>query len=160
MSNISEQDKELFLLELTHFANQTRAARVARVSLAKLRELRANDDDFRNQWDEALEVGLQACKDAARERAFEGLDKPVFQGGAEVGHVKVYSDSLAKTFLEADFPETFGRAKEIHLTGVEQTLRDSSTRELRDELEKLMRKLGVDHAAISTVLPEDKPTDK
>lgn len=54
-----------------------------------------------------MDLGTDALEDEAVRRAHEGVLKPVFQQGKEVGHVREYSDALMVTMLKARRPEKF-----------------------------------------------------
>lgn len=65
---------------------------------------RKDDPGFCALWDAALEVGVTALEDEVKRRAFEGTEKPVYQGGVEVGRIREYSDSLAMFILKGRIP--------------------------------------------------------
>lgn len=90
---------EVFLAELRKHGVVARAARVASPNakgscVGPFFGERERNPAFRQSWDEAL---LEAAGNAEHElyrRAQEGTDKPVFQRGQLVGHVREYSDRL------------------------------------------------------------------
>ena len=74
---------------------------------------RAQSPDFAAQWDEALEDAIDDLEAEARRRAFEGVEKPVFQGGKRVGSVREYSDTLLLAMLRAHRPQKYREHFEI-----------------------------------------------
>lgn len=78
------------------------AAKIARRQTVY--ELRARDEGFSDEWDAAIEAGVQVLEQEARRRAVEGYERPVFQGGECVGSVTEYSDALLTFLLKAKRP--------------------------------------------------------
>ena len=67
---------------------------------------------FLARWEAAMERGADIFEDAARKRAIEGTEKPVFQGGDLVGHVQEYSDMLMALLLKGKRPKYRDRQPE------------------------------------------------
>ncbi len=84
-----------------------KACRAVDVSRRTAYQWREDDPDFAAEWDRALKIGCTALEDEAQRRAFDGVDRPVFHSGQEVGSVKVYSDPLTMFLLKAHFPEKY-----------------------------------------------------
>lgn len=55
---------------------------------------------------------VQLLRDAAYERAVEGVRRGVWHNGAKVGDEIVYSDKLTELLLKGMDPETFGRVED------------------------------------------------
>jgi hypothetical protein len=68
-------------------------------------EWRDDDEDFRAAWDAAIDAGTDLLEDEAHRRAFNGTDKPVYQGGQMVGTIREYSDTLTIFLLKGRRPE-------------------------------------------------------
>jgi hypothetical protein len=68
---------------------------------------RAADEAFARAWEDALEQGTDSLEDEARRRALQGVEKPVFREGRQVGTVTEYSDTLLIFLLKARRPEKF-----------------------------------------------------
>lgn len=68
---------------------------------------RADDLEFAKAWDAALDIAGDMLEDEAIRRGFDGVLKPVYQGGVKVGSVREYSDGLAALLLKAHKPEKF-----------------------------------------------------
>jgi len=68
---------------------------------------------FTALWEVIQPICEQSCKQRrirlADNRAFQGLDRPVFQGGKLVGHVREYSDRLAELLIVGDDRARYGR---------------------------------------------------
>lgn len=80
------------------------AAGVVRSTAYRAKEA---DATFAAQWDEALADGVDLLEAEARRRAVEGVEKPVFQGGVQVGVIREFSDTLLLALLRAHRPEKF-----------------------------------------------------
>ena len=86
---------------------------VASVQLAGIKsrqsvyDLRARDQRFAKQWDDAIEEGVEALEQEAWRRGVEGIVKPVFQRGVQVGDVREYSDTLLMALLRARRPGVY-----------------------------------------------------
>jgi hypothetical protein len=98
---------EAFLVHLASTGNVTASASVAKISRETLYQRRKVDEDFRNLWDAATDLGIDALEDEATRRASEGTDEPVYQGGKLVGTVRKYSDILLMFMLKARRPDRF-----------------------------------------------------
>ena len=70
-------------------------------------DLRARDERFAEQWDNAIEEGVEALEQEAWRRGLEGIVKPVFQRGVHVGDVREYSDTLLMALLRARRPGVY-----------------------------------------------------
>ena len=54
-----------------------------------------------------MESAVDDLEAEAWRRAKEGVEKPVFQGGKQVGVIREYSDTLMATLLKAHRPEKY-----------------------------------------------------
>lgn len=50
---------------------------------------------------------MDLCEGELHRRAFKGVLKPVYQGGARVGSIREYSDTLAIFLMKAHRPEKY-----------------------------------------------------
>lgn len=71
-----------------------------------------DDPAFAQEWEMAVEHGVDLLEQEARRRAFEGVDRPVYQGGDKVGTVREYSDTLMTVLLK-------GRRKKVFSERIE-----------------------------------------
>jgi hypothetical protein len=94
-----------FLGALEASGNVSASARRAGVGRATVYRHRAGEADFRESWDEALEVACDALEAEARRRALDGWDEPVFYEGKVCGHIRKYSDALIMFLLKAYRPQ-------------------------------------------------------
>jgi hypothetical protein len=69
---------------------------------------RDEDEEFKADWDKALEIAADLLEEEAVRRAHDGVKKPVFQGGKRVGYVQEYSDTLLIFLLKGTKPKKFG----------------------------------------------------
>lgn len=98
-----------FLKKLAQTANVSLSARHAGISKSALYVHRQKTPSFAAAWDDALGEALDALEQAVIERAVQGVEKPVFFGGEQIGAVRNYSDALAMFMLRAHRPEVYAR---------------------------------------------------
>lgn len=96
-----------FLSGLRLGASVSLAARNAGIPRQTVYEWRDQSEQFRKDWDDAVEEGTDGLEDAARTRAQDGVDEPVFYQGEVCGAVRKYSDTLMIFLLKARRPEKF-----------------------------------------------------
>jgi hypothetical protein len=94
-----------FLAGLEEYGNVSRAADAAGIWRSTAYDEREKSPRFAADWDRALDLGTSALEDEARRRAFEGVEKPIYQGGSLVGQVQEYSDTLLIFLLKAHRPK-------------------------------------------------------
>lgn len=104
---ISEKAKDRTLGALRMGFSYDRAAKFAGIARRTIFNLKDRDPDFAAACDEAYEAGTDKLEDEARRRAFEGTDRPIFQGGKLVGHERQYSDRLLELQLKARRPDKY-----------------------------------------------------
>lgn len=90
---------------------------MAGVAYATPYRWRADDPAFAAAWDEAFQAGTNVFEDEARRRAVEGVERPVFQAGKLVGHVREYSDNVLIRFLERRDASWRQAKSQIEVTG-------------------------------------------
>ncbi len=106
-----------FLKALAATANIKAACEAAKVPRKTVYRRRNSDQVFAEAMADALDDAVDDMELEARRRAFEGTEKPVFQGGAEVGRIREYSDTLAIFLLKAHRPEKYRERHEVRHTG-------------------------------------------
>lgn len=109
--------RDKFLDGLRSTASVTKAALLANSSRQHFYAWRNDDEEFAKEWQEALEMGVEALEDECRRRAFEGIDEPVFYQGVQCAVVKKYSDTLAMFMLKAHRPEKYRERHDVNVTG-------------------------------------------
>jgi hypothetical protein len=90
-----------FLTELAATANVSASARAAGMSEACVYRLRQRSPEFREAWSLALREGYEKLELMLLDRALNGVEKPVWYGGKQVGSITEYSDRLALTLIAA-----------------------------------------------------------
>ena len=85
----------------------TYAARKAGVARQTVYDWCAADPDFKAAFEHALAESTELLEAEAYRRAHDGVLKPVFQGGARVGSVREYSDTLLIFLLKARKPDVY-----------------------------------------------------
>jgi hypothetical protein len=98
-----------FIDVLRTTANISRAARESGLSSSTVYRRRATNISFATLWDAALAEALDAVEEVVIDRVRNGVIKPVFYGGKEIGAVRQYSDQLAMFVLKSKRPEIYNR---------------------------------------------------
>jgi hypothetical protein len=142
---------EPFLAELAHGASVTAAAEYAGVSRAMVFRWRRDDLEFARRWDEAVQMGVDRLEDEAYRRAVHGVARPVYQGGARVGEVREYSDTLLLAILRGKRPEIYARPET-------QTSLNVEFRLTREQALERLRQLGLPVPFIETEFERDGET--
>ena len=106
-NRLSRAGIERFLEALSETASVCESLRRAGVPRASVYRRRARDRKFAADWEEALSVGLDLLRDEALRRAVDGVERPVFHGGAQIGRVRDTSDRLLMFLLQAHRPEIY-----------------------------------------------------
>ena len=101
---LTPQLVDLFCRVLAETGIVSRGVEAIGVNRSTVYGWRKSDPTFAAAWDAALEVGVSALEDEVKRRAFEGYEKPVYQGGNLVGTIHEYSDSLAMFVLKGRIP--------------------------------------------------------
>jgi hypothetical protein len=98
-----------YIERLRQTANVSRAAREAGLASSLLYSHRKSHPAFARAWDDALHEALDALEDAVMDRVINGVAKPVFHGGKQVGEFRTYSDAMAMFVLRSKRPEIYNR---------------------------------------------------
>jgi hypothetical protein len=118
----TDRAREIFIATLSEFCNVSEAARAAGIARSTAYEWREDDAEFAALWDEAEQHAADKLEREAWRRAVEGVEKPVYYRGDEVGHVKEYSDRMLEILLKGHRPEKFvDRIKAEHSGSVPVT---------------------------------------
>ena len=108
--------QRLFLSTLGQSANVSLACEVAHIDRSTAYKERSRNPVFRDEWDGAMDDAIDALEAEAWRRAKDGVEKPVFQGGKQVGAIREYSDTLMVTLLKAHRPEKYRENFKVETT--------------------------------------------
>jgi hypothetical protein len=102
------EKKSAFLDALAESGNVSLASGAVGIDRRAVYEWRAVDPDFAERWEAAKALGIEACEDEIRRRAFAGYDEPLSKDGKLTGDVvRKYSDTLAIFLLKGAKPEVY-----------------------------------------------------
>lgn len=101
-----EQQQEDVLTAFEASAHITKACKKAKVPRRTFYNW-LKEDDFKKQFEEALEISIGVLEDEATRRAIEGTLKPVYHQGIQVGTVREYSDTLLMFLLKGKAPQKY-----------------------------------------------------
>lgn len=146
---LTDRDKDKFLQALTTGLSVTSAAAKAGRHRNSFYKLAKRDPEFARAREDAINAGTEALEDEALRRARDGTEKPVYQGGKQVGTVREYSDTLIIFLLKARDPHRYR-------DNMQATLAGAVTVELVNFTGEPMGKHGSDVAPASSA---DKPDD-
>ena len=104
---MSPELRARFFEHLAESCNVTLSAQAIGMSRSHMHTLRRNDKTFAKDWDDAIQRATDALEHAARKRAMDGYQRPIYQRGELVGYEPCYSDNLMITLLKAHRPEKF-----------------------------------------------------
>lgn len=108
-------DAFLGALSDTHMV--TTAAAAAGIKRTAAYARRQRDLQFAQAWDDIEDQSTETLEREAYRRAAEGVLRPVFQGGDEVGQIREFSDTLLIFLLKARRPERYRERYQVDHTG-------------------------------------------
>jgi hypothetical protein len=88
-------------------ANLTLSCERLNISRLAVYAFKSENPEFAKRLNEAMQYGVEAWKDEAARRAFQGWEDPIYQQGLQVGARRNFSDTLALALLKAADPEHF-----------------------------------------------------
>lgn len=96
------------LAETACIEEACRRVGVTRQSAYRLRR-RECANGFRAAWDSALDHALHRLEEAALDRALNGVPRPIFYKGEQVGEWRDYDERLTMFLLRSRRPQRFGK---------------------------------------------------
>lgn len=109
----SPERRKLFLDQLALGKSPAYACKAADIGYSTAHQWRKDDPEFAAQWLDAVEHGVDLLEDECRRRAYDGYDKPVFQGGEQVGVVREFSDTLMVLMMKGRRKAVFSERTEL-----------------------------------------------
>lgn len=122
----SDTNRARFLELLTEGSTITDACNALSLSRSRAYQLRRENKDFADLWDEAVQIGTDLLEDEAFRRAYHGVERLKFDkhGGAAIdprtGNVYIereYSDGLLTFLLRARRPDKYRENVKVEQTG-------------------------------------------
>jgi hypothetical protein len=127
--------------------NLTLSCERLNISRLAVYAFKSENPEFAKRLNEAMQYGIEAWKDEAARRAFQGWEDPIFQQGLQVGARRNFSDTLALALLKAADPEHFQERGRFELgptgnplSGMFATKTDE---QLNEELDGKMKALAL-----------------
>jgi hypothetical protein len=96
--------REAFLAALQDGRSVTGAALAAGINRTLVYRWRGEMPDFAAAWDEAVETATDLIEEEALQRARQGVQKPVFYRGEQIGTVTTWNDKLLMFLLQRRRP--------------------------------------------------------
>lgn len=132
-----EQFLDALLASAGNVSHACRAVDLARRTIYEHRDL---DSDFAQAWDDVIQQVADTMEREAYRRAVEGVNKPVFQQGREVGSIREYSDTLLIFMLKGARPDKYREsAGNVNLHITPEQLANMSDAEFNDLYNKITR---------------------
>lgn len=113
----TKKKKKEFLAKLEVTASITRACKLSKIPRRTIYTWIELDPDFAVAIEASKEIAVEALQDEAIRRAFEGVVKPVYQGGKLVGKIREYSDTLMVLLLKGNMPDKYKERFSGELSG-------------------------------------------
>ena len=106
--------QEAFLQALAECACVDEACQRVGMGRSAAYALRRRPDaqSFRLAWDSALDYAVRQLADRALSRALNGVARPVFYKGEQIGERRYYDERLAMFILRYRDPVTYGKAND------------------------------------------------
>lgn len=134
---------DAFIEALEHTQLVSHAAAAAGVGRSTVYDRRDHDAKFAARWDDIVERATEELELEAYRRAYVGTEKPIYQGGACVGTVREFSDTLTIFLLKARKPEKYrDRHLHEHRGDVDVNLNLLTDHDLREQAADLRRRLA------------------
>jgi hypothetical protein len=99
--------KRAFLVAYSEVGNISQAAEIAGVSRQTHYDWLKDDPEYPALFRHAEKQACDRLEQEARRRAVEGVKKPVFHGGKQVGVVQEYSDTLLIFLMKGAMPHKY-----------------------------------------------------
>lgn len=130
-------EQHIFLKALSEQGNVTAAAQAAELPRRSVYRMRAQNPEFAQAWDNALDEATDHLAHEAMRRALTGVEEVRYFKGEPIGTVRKYSDQLLMFLLRAYRPTVFAQKKK------EPTPHDNAVLDnARQELIKKMAKIN------------------
>ena len=112
--SLSPTTQAAFLTQLAESGNVRRACRQVGRCPATIYKYRQRDPAFAALWDETMAVAMDTVLEPeVIRRAVEGVERPVYHQGEQVGTVREYSDTLLIFLLKGWRPERYKDRHEV-----------------------------------------------
>ena len=99
--------KDAFLQHYVSTGNIAGACRLTGIGRRTVYHWLEDDQHFKPLFDDAQVDAADSLEQEARRRALVGTEKPVFQGGRQVGKIREYSDTLLIFLLKGAKPDKY-----------------------------------------------------
>lgn len=106
-----------FLRVLARRGNVSEACKQADINRGTAYARREAEPEFDRLWKEAEKQASDSLEEEAWRRATEGVEKPIFYKGEQVGTVKERSDGLLMFLLKGNKPDKFKERTDITTDG-------------------------------------------
>ena len=124
LHRVTPKKKTQFLDALALTGNVRQAAKAVGFSANRFYVHRRQDPTFAQAWEETMEQAMDTVLEPeAIRRAVEGVEKPVYHQGRQVGTVREYSDTLLIFLLKGWKSERYTERREVFHRGAVELLR-------------------------------------
>lgn len=106
-TDLTTKKKKLFLKFLAECGNVSKACESAELSRPTVYRHKKEDTAFAEAWDEAESIYVDSLEAEADRRGRDGVSKPIFYQGQQVGETREYSDNLLMFRLKALRPDKY-----------------------------------------------------
>ena len=109
--------KALFLRAVAGLGNVTAAAEHVGIDRTLHYHWVKVDEAYRAAFNAAMDMAGDRLEIAARRRAVDGVEEPVYQGGELVGRIRKFSDVLLIFLMKGANPEKYRENQRVEMSG-------------------------------------------
>lgn len=106
-TKFTDKKRAKFLSELSTIPNVSKAARAIGMSRRGLYDIRDIDEVFAQEWDDAVQEGIDAIEEELHRRAVDGIPEQHYRDGKLVAELTRYSDTLLIFYLKSLRPDKY-----------------------------------------------------
>lgn len=152
----SVSNKAAFLEHYAHTGNIAAACRLSGIGRRTVYHWIEEDETFKPLFEESKLDASDSLEHEARRRALVGVERPVYQGGKQVGKIREFSDTLLIFLLKGAKPDKYRER-------FEHTGKDGGpiqTEVIKNAKSSLLEKLNRLSARASTTITKPDPGKK
>lgn len=141
ITNLTPELQNRFFENLAKTGNPTLSAKIIGFSPSLMYFFKRSNPDFYSAWNQALMEYSDGLLEEVDRRGREGVEKPIYQCGWLVGHVKEYSDNLLMFRVKGLRPE-YATQQNIIKNAEGEAFKIEATSMSDEQLDKRLAELG------------------
>lgn len=127
-----EKEAELLAAVVKNGGNISKSCEEVGIGRQTVYDWKDAHEDFAQALEKACERGVDALEDEATRRAFHGVEEPVYQGGARIGTIQKYSDTLMIFLMKGRRRAKYGdrHVADVNLRGAKALTNEQAMAEI------------------------------